>query len=121
MIDGAKLWIERMATGVELAAAVIIGLAAIEAFLRALPIFLHRGVPQHAKVALRLALGRWLGVGLEFALAADILRTAVAPNWQDIGQLSAIAALRIVLNFTLEKEIERTEKSDHALPTKGSS
>ena len=46
---------------------------------------------------------------MEFALAADILRTAVAPSWQDIGQLGAIAVLRTALNFTLEREIERAE------------
>ncbi len=94
MIDGSKLWIERLAAGVEIAAAIIIGLAALEAFLRALPIFMQRSALQGAKVSLRLALGHWLGVGLEFATAADILRTVVAPAWQDIGQLAAIAVLR---------------------------
>ena len=106
MIEQSQLWIERLASGVELAAAVIIGLAALDTFLRALPAFLGRGRPH---VTLRLALGRWLGLGLEFALAADILRTAVAPSWQDIGQLGAIAVLRTALNFTLEREIERAE------------
>jgi uncharacterized membrane protein len=59
----------------------------------------------------RLALGRWLALGLEFALAADILRTAIAPTWHDVGQLAAIAALRTMLNFFLAKEIAREEQT----------
>ena len=55
------------------------------------------------------SLGRWLVLGLEFALAADILRTAVAPTWRDIGQLAAIAVLRTGLNYSLELEIAREE------------
>ncbi len=106
--DRVRQGIEWLATGVEAAAALIIGLAAVEAMARALPLFAGRG-RQHEKVALRLAFGRWLGVALEFALAADVLRTAVAPAWREIGQLTAIAALRTALNFTLEREIERGE------------
>lgn len=109
MTEASQLWIGRLAGGVEILAAIVIGLAALQAFLRVFPVIVLRNARQEGTVALRLALGRWLGVGLEFALAADILRTAVAPTWTDIGQLAAIAALRTALNFTLEREIERVE------------
>ncbi|MFC7607660.1 DUF1622 domain-containing protein [Teichococcus aestuarii] len=49
-------------------------------------------------------------VALEFTLAADILRTVVAPSWDDIGQLAAIATLRTVLNLFLEREIDQAAK-----------
>jgi uncharacterized membrane protein len=111
MLEQSKLRIERLAAGVEIAAAVIIGLAAIEAVWTALPLFLRRRPPQEPKVEVRLSLGRWLALGLEFALAADILRTAVAPNWRDIGQLAAIAVLRTGLNYSLDREIAREEES----------
>ena len=54
---------------------------------------------------MRLTLGRWLAVALEFELAADVLNTAVTPTWADIEKLAAIAALRTALNYFLEKEI----------------
>jgi Protein of unknown function (DUF1622) len=54
-----------------------------------------------------LTLGRWLAAALEFELAADILRTAITPTWNDIEQLAAIAALRTALNYFLAKEIEK--------------
>jgi len=62
-------------------------------------------------VPVRLDLGRFLALGLEFQLASDILRTAVAPTYRDIGQLAAVAAIRTALNFFLGREIkeERAE------------
>jgi uncharacterized membrane protein len=58
-------------------------------------------------VRIRLGLGRYLTLGLEFQLASDILSTAVAPTFEEIGKLAAIAAIRTALNYALEKEIER--------------
>src|SRR3712207_5516058 len=55
---------------------------------------------------LRLDLGRSLALALEFLLGADILRTAVDPSWDEIARLAAIAAIRTVLNFFLERELE---------------
>lgn len=51
-------------------------------------------------------LSRWLLLGLEFMLAADLIATAVSPNWDDIGKLGAIAAIRTVLGFFLGRDIE---------------
>jgi uncharacterized membrane protein len=55
--------------------------------------------------AIRLLLGRFLALGLEFLLAADVLRTAVAPTFEEIGKLAAIAAIRTALNYFLSREI----------------
>lgn len=55
--------------------------------------------------ALRLTLARYLIVALEFQLAADIISTAIAPDWDQIGKLAAIATIRTVLNYFLEREI----------------
>ena len=33
-------------------------------------------------------------------------RTAIAPNWTDIGQLGAIAVIRTFLNYFLERDVE---------------
>ena len=104
-----------LATGTEAAAALIIGLATLEAVVSALLLFVPRGASrdgrmQAAREEVRLRLGRWLAVALEFELGADILRTAVAPTWSEIGQLAAIAAIRTILNYFLQQEIEKAEK-----------
>lgn len=45
-------------------------------------------------------------LGLQFALAADIVRSVISPTWDDLGRLAAIAAIRTFLNYFLEKDIE---------------
>lgn len=59
---------------------------------------------------MRLTLGRWLAVALEFELAADILNTAVTPTWNEIGKLAAIATLRTALNYFLQLDIDQESK-----------
>jgi Protein of unknown function (DUF1622) len=46
-------------------------------------------------------------LGLEFELAADVIRTAISPTWTDIAQLGSIALIRTFLNYFLEKDLER--------------
>ncbi len=67
-------------------------------------------------VPVRLVLGRFLALGLEFQLAADILRTAVAPSFRELGQLAAVATIRTALNFFLGREI-REERDQIARGT----
>jgi uncharacterized membrane protein len=67
---------------------------------------------------IRLKLGRWLALALEFQLAADILKTAVAPTWDDVGKVAAIIVLRTMLNYFLAREIANAERqlADHLRP-----
>ena len=48
---------------------------------------------------------QWIILALEFALGADIIRTAIAPTWDDVGKLAAIAAIRTFLSFFLERDM----------------
>lgn len=100
-----KHWTEMLAFGIELFAALIIGLAAIEAAVRVLIVFAKRDHGSQARTFIRIHLGRWLALALEFTLAADILATAVAPTWDDIGRLAAIIVLRTLLNYFLQREV----------------
>ncbi|MGY1915302.1 DUF1622 domain-containing protein [Blastococcus sp. SYSU DS0973] len=89
---------------VEACGAAVIIVGAVWAFVRFLWVGLrHRAADGFLPV--RLTLGRFLALGLEFQLAGDVLRTAVAPSWEEIGQLAAIAAIRTALNYFLGKEI----------------
>lgn len=56
-------------------------------------------------IPIRLTLGRYLTLALEFQLGADILSTAVAPSWEEIQKLGAIAVIRTGLNFFLTREL----------------
>ena len=114
-LDTSKLLIEYLARGVEFAAALIIALAAIEATIKALVLFFKRDATPQEKTEVRMTLGRWLAVALEFELAADILNTAVTPTWSDIAKLGAIATLRTALNYFLEREIDQASKPEQVV------
>ncbi|NEP45727.1 MAG: DUF1622 domain-containing protein [Okeania sp. SIO2H7] len=58
---------------------------------------------------IRLRFGTWLALALEFQLAADILATTVAPSFEALGKLGAIALIRTFLNYFLHKELEAEE------------
>ena len=53
----------------------------------------------------RLTLARYLALALEFQLGADVLSTAIAPTWDQIGKLGAIAVIRTALNYFLRREM----------------
>ncbi|WP_420596402.1 DUF1622 domain-containing protein [Deinococcus sp.] len=112
-----KQWTFILASGVEAAAGVLIALAALQATWNALRVFFVRpAAPDEAKQNVRLKLAQWLAVALEFELAADILRTAIAPTWDEIGKLAAIAALRTLLNYFLQQEIDSQAKRERVAP-----
>lgn len=59
--------------------------------------------------AIRLEFARYLTLALELQLAADILSTSVAPTWDRIGKLAAIAVIRTALNFFLSREMREEQ------------
>ena len=89
---------------VEAAGAAVIVIGAVWAFARFVWVGVRRGGTA-AFVPVRLTLGRFLALGLEFQLASDVLRTAVAPSFRELGQLAAVAAIRTALNYFLSQEI----------------
>ncbi len=64
------------------------------------------GLREYTNNEIRLYLGRYLALGLEFQLGADILSTAIAPGWDQIGKLGAIAVIRTGLNYFLTREMQ---------------
>jgi uncharacterized membrane protein len=54
----------------------------------------------------RFKLGQSMVMGLEFQVAADILKTSLSPTWNDILLLAALIGLRTLLNYLLERELE---------------
>ena len=96
-----------IALGVEASAALIIAYGAIEAISGALRAIVNRRLESGQRKEIWLRFGSWLLLGLEFELAADIVRTAIAPTWTDIGQLAAIGIIRTFLNYFLELDLEK--------------
>ena len=108
MEEIAKSIATYLSLGVELLGAFIIGVALLRFLAGYVPSLLHKK-QYMTNTWLRVQFGSSLTLALELLLAADILRTAVAPTWNDIGKLAAIAAIRTVLNYFLEKELQQME------------
>lgn len=94
---------------VELIGAIVIGVGVLVSF--AAYVLSEVRIRPRAYEEIRLILGRFLALGLEFQLASDILSTAVSPTFEEIGKLGAIAAIRTALNYFLAQEIERARRT----------
>lgn len=90
---------------VEAVGAAVIGIGALSTtFLYALSML---GLKRYTNTQIRLHLGQYLALGIEFQLGSDILGTAVSPTPEELGMLAAIVVIRTVLNYFLSKELER--------------
>ncbi len=95
----------------EILAAVIVGTGILKVLINYISHF-HPSCKIITKEEIRVQFGSTVAVSLELLLGADVLATAVAPSWNDIGQLAAIAILRTALNYFLSKELEHMRQSD---------
>ncbi|SDM24482.1 Uncharacterized membrane protein [Catalinimonas alkaloidigena] len=116
LIVEAVQWLK---LGIETTGALIVALGVVLAIVQ-----FGRAIASkqtHNFTAIRLVLARYLALALEFQLGADILSTAVAPSWEQIGKLGAIAVIRTGLNYFLSLEMRQeraTASHEHAIQQK---
>jgi uncharacterized membrane protein len=58
----------------------------------------------------RLHLGFYLLLGLEFLIAVDVLETLMEPDWKDLGILAGLVVLRTVMGYSLHWELKEIEE-----------
>ena len=99
----------------EIAAAIVI----VSGSIQAIWIYLRQAIFSKSdfnKINVsRIKLGYSLSLGLGFLVGADIIKSAVAPSWTEIGHLGTIVLIRIILNFFLMRDLaiyEKTHKSE---------
>jgi len=107
----AEVITKHLSSSVEIIAAFVIAVSLLK--------FLYRYIRNlfslddgTANQKIRIQFGSSLALTLELLLGADILATAIAPTWNDIGKLAAIAVLRTALNYFLERELESSRNTD---------
>lgn len=105
-VINAVLWLK---LGVEAMGALVIGVGVVVATIQFVRRFFAPGARDYTPI--RLTLARHLALALEFQLGADILGTAVAPTWDQIGKLGAIAVIRTALNYFLMREMREEDQS----------
>jgi uncharacterized membrane protein len=108
MKEIAEIITKYLSSTLEVIAAVVVGISLLKFLYK---YFFHVLKPNDGitNQNIRIQFGSGLTVALELLLAADILATAIAPTWDEIGKLAAIASLRTALNYFLERELKQNE------------
>jgi uncharacterized membrane protein len=68
---------------------------------------LNRAQAVQMNEAVRIRLGSYLVLALEFFIAGDIVKTIVTPTWQSLGILGAIVIIRTILSYFLTKDLKK--------------
>ena len=93
-----------IALAIQAVAILVIAVGSIEAAVNTLRLAFSRiSAVESRDVWMRYA--HWLVAGLTFQLASDIVHSAIAPTWNEIGQLGAIAVIRTFLTYFLDRDI----------------
>lgn len=105
MKEWAEIITKHLSSFVEILAAIVIAIALLQFLYRYVANLFQPNI-ETTNQNIRIQFGSSLTIALELLLAADILATAIAPTWDDIGKLAAIATLRTALNYFLERELK---------------
>lgn len=100
---------------VSLVGVIVVAWGVAEAVIRFFALIFAGKMPHAVLVGktarIRERLGAHLLLALDIFIGADIIKTVATPAWEHIGMLGAVVAVRIVLSYFLEREMERTHQS----------
>lgn len=69
--------------------------------------FLRKADCLECNERIRITLGSYLVLALEFFIASDIIKTIITPTWQGLGILGAIVVIRTILSYFLTKDLKK--------------
>jgi uncharacterized membrane protein len=105
--------IEYITLAIEAMAILVVAFASVEAFIRVIRLAFGRS-SQHDRRETYVRYLRWLVGALTFQLAADIVHTSIAPSWEELGKVGAIAVIRTFLSYFVARDV-REATEDHAV------
>src|SRR5918912_4224460 len=94
--------------GIDIAAGIIIAISAASTLFAFFKILRKSPKEQtEDKETIRLRLARGLLLALDFEVGSDILKTILVPSANELAILAVVVGIRIVLSWSLSKEIDR--------------
>ena len=79
--------------------------------IRALWLFIKKPIVKNILLSdIRIDLGHYLALGLEFLIAKDVIETLAEPTWEHLGKLAIIIALRSALTMFLAHEVKEVRE-----------
>jgi uncharacterized membrane protein len=103
-----------IALAIEAAAVLVVSYGSLQALAGVVGTAFSRTADEMRGREIWLRFATWILLALEFALAADLVRTAVAPTWDDISKLAVIATIRTMLNYFLAKDIAEFDRAQES-------
>lgn len=107
LLHGSALLLSQALEAITL---VLLAIGALLALKNLLAGFLARLPANEVALGAWQGLSRWVMVGLEFLLAADLVATVVSPSWDELGRLATIAGIRTVLGYFLGRDLQEARK-----------
>jgi uncharacterized membrane protein len=105
--------VEYIAIAIEVMAILMVAFASVAAFVSVVRIAFGHGSEDDGRETYVRYL-RWLIGGLTFQLAADIVHTSIAPTWERLVEVGAIALIRTFLSYFAARDVrEATESEVH--------
>jgi uncharacterized membrane protein len=100
-------YVSAVTFGIDIAAGIIIGISALFALISFLKILTKSDIEQtQDKETIRLRLARGMLLALDFEVGSDILKTVLVPSLNGLSILAVVVGIRIVLSWSLSKEID---------------
>ena len=91
----------------DIAAGIIIAISAATALMYSLRYYVNRLRSKSEKETSRLRLAGGLLLALDFEVGSNILKTNLVPSPNELSILAVVVGIRIVLSWSLSKEIDR--------------
>lgn len=63
---------------------------------------------------MRMSLGRSIVLGLEFIVAADVVKTVITPDYYSLGILASLTGIRTILSYFINQEIQSLSSTERA-------
>lgn len=103
--------LHNVVNGIYLTLNVIGALITLRGVFVSLPEFLKKEFAKEDSIklneAIRIKLGSYLVLALEFFIAGDIIKTIIAPSWESLGILGAVVFIRTILSYFLGKDLKK--------------
>src|SRR3954463_15267417 len=102
-----RAYVSVVTFGIDIAAGLIIGISAFLGLISFLRI-LRKPIKEQTqdKETIRLRLARGMLLALDFEVGSDILKTVLVPSSNELSILAVVVGIRIVLSWSLSKEID---------------
>ncbi|TWI04965.1 putative membrane protein [Luteimonas cucumeris] len=98
---------------IDMMAYLIVVIGTVQAFVAGMHLVITRDRSGRDRRQVWLTYARWLVAALTFQLAADIIESSIAPSWESIAQLGAVAVIRTFLNYFLDRDLAEVRERQH--------